>query len=474
MASDRLARLEDLRRRAHGVRSIDPADEDFSDLKCLATAIGDARIVQLGESTHGDGDAFAAKVRIVKFLHQELGFDVLLWESGLYDVWRVNGALRDGEDPLAAAQLGIYTIWAESKEVLPLFEYARASHRDSRPLEMAGFDLQFSGRDIADLMEDLLRVVRLQDASAARSDETVYRLTQEVIHAYRDLEAPAARNGSRPPLESALTRFLSAVERLGNVVRRQLGRPGEPKEPGEHEERGKPGRFGRTQSSGSEGPDGNLEPGIPALKRGQSDLAVMERALVNLREHGIDLYEMNAADDPMEDQAVSRSWNRRDALMADNIRWLAETLYPKRKLIVWAHNGHIMNAYYAPDWNALSHEPQAGGMKPVGAFLSEWFGNQVYTVGFTAYSGQYELITMPGVQEIDPMPAESLEALLHDLGLKHAFLDFRSLPPDHWLRGESTVAIRGYVPERMHDWTRVVDAVFYIDRMTPPTPIRSE
>lgn len=65
--------IKDLREHVVDIRSIDPTDEDFSDLGCLASLIGNARIVQLGESTHGDGAAFAAKVRVVKFLHRELG-----------------------------------------------------------------------------------------------------------------------------------------------------------------------------------------------------------------------------------------------------------------------------------------------------------------------------------------------------------------------------------------------------------------
>jgi hypothetical protein len=39
----------DLRRKARPIRSIDPSDEDYSDLEPLADAIGDARVVQLGE-----------------------------------------------------------------------------------------------------------------------------------------------------------------------------------------------------------------------------------------------------------------------------------------------------------------------------------------------------------------------------------------------------------------------------------------
>src|SRR3569833_49275 len=68
------------------VRSIDPADEDFSDLVPLIDKFGTARVVQLGEPGHGAGSSFSAKARLVKFLHERMGFEVLVWESGLYDV----------------------------------------------------------------------------------------------------------------------------------------------------------------------------------------------------------------------------------------------------------------------------------------------------------------------------------------------------------------------------------------------------
>ena len=59
-----------LNQNAIPLRSIDPNDKDFSDLEPLVKAIGNARIVQLGEQTHGDGATFLAKTRLIKFLQK--------------------------------------------------------------------------------------------------------------------------------------------------------------------------------------------------------------------------------------------------------------------------------------------------------------------------------------------------------------------------------------------------------------------
>jgi erythromycin esterase len=424
-------RLEDLRARAVPVRTLEPADEDFSDLAPLAEAIGAARIVQLGESTHGSGATFAAKARMVRFLHREMGFDVLAWESGLYDVRVVNDALRPGADPAEAARLGVFGIWAASEEVLPVFEYARSSHAGGRPLEMAGFDMQLSGRQADDVERDLLRFAGTIEGAAVRDSATT--LVRDVVAAFRSFDPQSEIRPTPPDLE----RFLASADALLElfVTRR-------PELAGPH---------------------------------GEREVAFMERVVGNLRELGINQYERSfagrPADGPEARALQNRGWNRRDARMADNLRWLAEERYPDRKLIVWAHNGHIMNAHYRADWMALSHAPADGGMKPMGAYLAEEMGDAVYTVGFTAFTGEYGFAHMPTTTPIQEAPAGSLEALLHQLGHDQAFLDLRALPPDHWLRQRATMAIRGYMPEGMDDWTRVVDGVFFIDHMTPATPI---
>src|SRR3569833_2809460 len=102
---------------AHAVRirTTDPADGNFSDLLPLAHAIGSARIVQLGEPSHGAGTAFAAKARLMKFLHQRLGFGVLIWESGLSDAPLAPAGRDGGDDAITAPRRGTSTLWPAAR-----------------------------------------------------------------------------------------------------------------------------------------------------------------------------------------------------------------------------------------------------------------------------------------------------------------------------------------------------------------------
>ena len=76
-AADDEARVAWLKKNAVPMRSIDPDDEKFADLEPLRKIIGDARIVQLGEQTHGDGATFHAKCRLIKFLHKKMGLSLI-------------------------------------------------------------------------------------------------------------------------------------------------------------------------------------------------------------------------------------------------------------------------------------------------------------------------------------------------------------------------------------------------------------
>src|SRR6185369_14787236 len=87
----------------------------------------------------------------------------------------------------------------------------------------------------------------------------------------------------------------------------------------------------------------------PSALHSDMDIAFFEHALANLRGHGTSTYHRRRADRPKGAEASVldfEEWHRRDGLMASNLQWLINERYAGRKIIVWAHNAHIMNGYF--------------------------------------------------------------------------------------------------------------------------------
>ena len=61
---------------------VDLASKDF---RFLDKALKDVDIVLLGEISHGDGKTFIVKTELIKYLHKNLDFDVLVFESGMVE-----------------------------------------------------------------------------------------------------------------------------------------------------------------------------------------------------------------------------------------------------------------------------------------------------------------------------------------------------------------------------------------------------
>ncbi|QGS69629.1 hypothetical protein CV093_19210 [Oceanobacillus sp. 143] len=69
----------------------------------------------------------------------------------------------------------------------------------------------------------------------------------------------------------------------------------------------------------------------------------------------------------------------RDQVMAKNLEWICNELYPNEKIIVWAHNSHI-------------YKNVTSSYKPMGSLMSPKLERQSYYLGLFMYQGKLRLI----------------------------------------------------------------------------------
>lgn len=77
--------------------------DTYSDLAFLQPILADKRIVSLGEASHGATEYNSVKVRLIKYLHEKLGYNVIAFESNLADA---AAAYTQVQEPEAATDDG--------------------------------------------------------------------------------------------------------------------------------------------------------------------------------------------------------------------------------------------------------------------------------------------------------------------------------------------------------------------------------
>jgi hypothetical protein len=101
------------------------------------------QVLLLGEKTHFDGNVFEMKTKIIQYLHQELGFNTIAFESGVYDVWMAQNEINKGTNVQQALKNSLFPIWSETNEFQSFVRFYDANKSN---LKLFGFDNQITGK----------------------------------------------------------------------------------------------------------------------------------------------------------------------------------------------------------------------------------------------------------------------------------------------------------------------------------------
>lgn len=390
---------------ASTVRSIDPADTDYADLNGLRTAVGGARIVLLGEQTHGEGSTFSAKIRLVRFLHEKMGFDVLAFESGFYDCARIWENVEQGE-ALSQEVIGsLFYMYATSVQMQPLFDYIQSGLHGARPLTLTGFESQHTGvKAKTQLFADFARFLRKRYPEALDENWELFRRVSIATFGSRDY---------RPSIEEKARFF------------RKLGE----------------------------------------LQRLLNDGSKVTDTLTNCT--GFWYQVVNS----IESQ-TTRYWQMvtgnevsvRDLQMAKNLIWLAEKAYPGKKIIVWAHNGHVAKSMSSLTTGNRPTPKGDDAFVPMGATIHQHFGSKAYCIGFSGSEGSYMNYVNDQIVAVAPKPAGSIEGTLAAAGYGYAFADYRRATGALRQVQQATLGDYG---EARGIWPDVFDGLFFIAKVFP-------
>jgi len=383
------------------------------DIGAIKAAIGDAKVVMLGEQSHGDGTTFSAKSQLVKYLHDSLGFDILVFESDFFAL--TNGWPKVQKDSKAISSFlrhNVYPIWSFSDECKELlYNFIPATYQTERPLKLAGIDPQMHGKYTGDSLSTCLN--------------RFFDIHKDDLPDYKRYQAECISL-----LDSVLILNYKNEKYLDSILNTGFKQ-----------------RMVSLSATFNE-----ICENIPQQYRSQDEYVALKNIIVFIN----DLSQR-------KNKAVKGS---RDAQMAENLKWLVQSKFQGSKIIVWAANTHIMrNA-------STSFQKSSSNIETLGTTFTRdsQFADKTYILGFTSSTGESQTVMQRMPFQIR-YASSGFESWIADT-VHFGFVDFRQFNRiQQGYNNHFILKARGHSPI-MAKWTNIFDGVFYIRRMYPAHPIK--
>ncbi|HEX8334015.1 MAG TPA: erythromycin esterase family protein [Segetibacter sp.] len=391
------------------------------DLDVLLDAIGNSRLVLLGEDSHGTSEYYTWRAAITKRLIIEKGFDIVALEADWADTYRLNdlfnGQKKDSSEVVSLLkQFDRWPQWLwANKEFAQLLQWMNGfTATYNKNINIYGLDAYSFEEALDSLIAGLSDRALLQIAQNVKQCLQPYR--NDAMAYQRAVHKGSANCGD-------------AVNRLWVSINRLQGA-------------GKPDRevnFLLQQSS---------------------------RVLFNGERYFREAVHNNLG-----------AWNIRVRHMAETVTKLLEHHGTKSKILVWAHNTHIGDARFT--------DMPGRGRSNIGEMLRKDYPKDVFIVGFGAYKGSViaaqKWDTAYQVMNVAAAKTGSIEHLLHADGGGNKIILMNEVANNplfaKWLtqRAIGVVAnprgglLGSYVPSHIQ---KRYDAFIYFDETHAVHPLR--
>jgi protein-L-isoaspartate(D-aspartate) O-methyltransferase len=353
------------------------ASIDSIDLQPLLQRIGDARVVLLGEATHGTSEFYRLRERISRELIERRGFSFVAIEGDWPDAARVDHYVRHMEyKPSVWTAFARFPIWMwRNQEVRTFVDWLRTYNagRD------ASGRVAFHGLDLYSLFSSIHAVLGYLD-TVDPATASIARLRYGCLTPWQSDPATyghAALTGTYNSCENAVISVLTDL---------------------------------RTKQQAYAEHDG--ERFLDALQNAQ--LVTNAERYYRIMYHG-----------------SRASWNLRDQHMFDTLTSLLKFHGPESKGIVWAHNSHV--------GDSAATEMSSRGEYNIGHLCKQQFGDGAYTIGFGTHSGTVAAASdwdgPMHCKAVNPSLAGSYESLCHETHVAQFLLPLRKPAADRLRTG---------------------------------------
>ena len=329
---------------------------------------GDAKVVLLGEASHGTSEFYRARAAITRRLIEHHGFTIVAVEADWPDAATIDRQVR-GQSPLEGTEPPFrrFPTWMWRNTEVKAFTDWLTTHNNGRDPDA---QVGFYGLDLYNLSGSIAAVIGYLDkVDPAAAD--VARERYGCLTPWASDPAVYGRISSR-------SGFALCEDAVVRMLRELLDR-----------------KIEYTRQDGASFLD-----------------AAQNARLVKSAERYYRVMYHGAAE----------SWNLRDTHMFDTLEQLLAAKGASAKAVVWAHNSHIGNAAYT-DMGAARDEIN------IGQLMRERYGEQTALIGFGTHSGTVAAATNwegpMEVKQVRASRADSYERMCHDSGIGRFLLDLR-------------------------------------------------